>query len=104
MNKSLDQVKQVDKSGTISAEKSLDPASKHHTTEVVEVEEEYYDEEEGSLHSEEANLELKRLQEMVQDNKDIPEVIILKDEFGVPHEYEVLVESEEFDTSYLGSS
>lgn len=41
---------------------------------------------------------------MVQDNKDIPEVIILKDEYGVPHEYEVLVESEEFDTSYLGSS
>jgi hypothetical protein len=41
---------------------------------------------------------------MVQENKEIPEVIILKDEFGVPHEYEVLVESEEFETSYLGSS
>lgn len=41
---------------------------------------------------------------MVEENKIIPEVIILKDEFGVPHEYEVLIESEEYDTSYLGSS
>ena len=40
------------------AEKGSAPASKHQTTKVVEVEEEYYDEEEGSIRSEDANLEL----------------------------------------------
>lgn len=77
------------------------------TEEVVE-EEEYYDEEEGTVqsmtHEAATNFELQRLQQLLESNQVIPEVIILKDEFGVPQEYEVLVESEEFDTSYLGSS
>lgn len=71
---------------------------------MVEVEEEYYDEEESSQQSSITNRELKRLQELVENNKAIPEIIILKDEYGVEQEYEVLVESEEFNTSYLGSS
>jgi anion-transporting ArsA/GET3 family ATPase len=62
------------------------------TTEEI-VEEEYYDEEEPSVQSMDTNLELKRLQELVENNRNIPDVIILKDEHGVPQEYEVLVES-----------
>jgi hypothetical protein len=48
------------------------------TTEEI-VEEEYYDEEEPSVQSMDTNLELKRLQELVENNRNIPDVIILKD-------------------------
>lgn len=61
------------------------------TTE-LEMEEEYYDEEESEI-EDATELELQRLQALVESNKTIPEVIILKDENGVPQEYEVLVES-----------
>jgi hypothetical protein len=75
---------------------------------VVE-EEEYYDEEDESEKSDAnsfdkvKNIELERLQALVEGNQEIPEIIILKDEYGVPQEYEVIVESEEFETDYLES-
>ena len=53
-------------------------------------EEEYYDEEDESEKSDAnsfdkvKNIELERLQALVEGNQEIPEIIILKDEYGVP--------------------